>query len=210
MLFSMFFGIFAAVSSFIIFLISSLGFFGIFLAMTIESACIPLPSEIIMPFSGYLVSQLRFGLWQVALAGALGNVAGSVIAYAVGRYGGREIVLKYGKYFLISHHDVKIADRWFARYGQAVVFFTRLLPAIRTFISLPAGIARMPFKKFVLFTFFGSYLWCYGLAWIGMKLGENWESVGGYFHKFDFAIGLSLLALASLWIIRHVYQPQDE
>lgn len=195
--------IFGAIASFIIVLISSGGYAGIVIAMAIESACIPLPSEIIMPFSGYLVSQGRFGLWQVGLAGAIGCVVGSIIAYAVGRYGGRNFILKYGKYFLVSHRDVEAADRWFARYGQAVVFFSRLLPVIRTFISLPAGVSRMAFGRFVFYTLIGSYPWCYGLAWGGMKLGRHWETIGSYFHKFDLAIALLALAGIVFWVARH-------
>ncbi len=201
--------IFATIATFTITLISSLGYAGIVLAMAIESACIPLPSEIIMPFSGYLVSQGRFGLWQVGLAGALGCVLGSIVAYVVGRFGGRELVWRYGKYFLVSHRDIAIADRWFSKYGQAVVFFSRLLPVIRTFISLPAGISRMPFGRFVFYTFIGSYPWCYGLAWGGKKLGDHWTLLGGYFHKFDLAIALLAVGGVVWWVVRHVNGRRD-
>lgn len=195
--------IFLAIVGFIITLISTGGYAGIVVAMAIESACIPLPSEIIMPFSGFLVSQGRFGLWQVGLAGAVGCVVGSIAAYAVGRFGGRNFILKYGRYFLISKHDVDIADRWFSRYGQAVVFFSRLLPVIRTFISLPAGVSRMAFGKFVFYTFIGSFPWCYGLAWGGMKLGEHWDVMGQWFHRFDLVIALMALAGVIWWVWRH-------
>ena len=191
-------------AGFIIAGISTLGYFGIGLMMAIESACIPLPSEIIMPFSGYLVAQGRFTLFGCALAGALGCVAGSIVAYAVGRYGGRAFVWKYGKYFLISHHDLELADRWFSKYGQLVVFFSRLLPVIRTFISLPAGISRMNFTQFVIYTFVGSFPWCYGLAYVGERMGANWNTLGAYFHKFDAAIGVLILAGAVWWIWRHI------
>lgn len=194
----------AALASFIIALISWGGYWGIGIAMAIESACIPLPSEIIMPFSGYLVSTGRFTLWGTALAGALGCVVGSVVAYYVGRWGGRDLVWKYGKYLLISHRDVELADRWFARYGQWVVFGSRLLPVIRTFISLPAGIARMPVLPFILYTLVGSFPWCYALAYVGLRLGEQWDTLGVYFHRFDAVIGLVLVAGAGWWIWRHV------
>ncbi len=191
-------------AGFIIAGISSLGYVGIAAMMAIESACIPLPSEIIMPFSGYLVSQGQFTLFGTALAGALGCVIGSVAAYAVGRYGGRAFIWKYGKYILISHHDVALADRWFNRYGSWVVFFSRLMPVVRTFISLPAGISRMKFVPFVVLTFAGSFPWCYALAWAGMSLGDRWETLGVYFHRFDTAIGIVILAGIVWWVWRHV------
>lgn len=195
--------ILAALGAFIIWLIALGGYWGIGAAMAIESACIPLPSEIIMPFAGSLVSTGRFTLWGTALAGALGCVAGSAAAYAVGRYGGREVVWKYGRYVLLSHHDVEIADRWFARHGQWVVFGARLLPVVRTFISLPAGIARMPFLPFLCYTFLGSLAWCYALAWCGYRLGDAWDTLGVYFHRFDLAIGIVLLAGIVWWVRRH-------
>ncbi len=183
------------VSRFVIVTISTLGYGGIFVTMAIESACIPLPSEIIMPFSGYLVTTGQFSMLGVTLAGALGNVAGSVAAYYAGAWGGRPFVERYGPYFLISRHDLEIADRWFAKYGEAAVFISRMLPVVRTFISLPAGVAKMHFPRFVLFTFVGALPWCYLLAYIGVKMGERWEELRGYFHRFDLVIG-ALLAVA--------------
>src|ERR1041384_4980332 len=139
-------------SAFIVATISTLGYAGIVLLMAIESACIPLPSEIIMPFSGYLVYTGRFNIWLVAVAGAFGCVVGSLAAYLVGMYGGRPPIEKYGKFVLVSRHDLDLADRWFDRFGEVIVFVSRLLPAIRTFIAFPAGIARMNLKKFVIYT----------------------------------------------------------
>ena len=187
--------IIAGLSRFVIATISQFGYTGILVTMAIESACIPLPSEIIMPFSGYLVSTGQFSMLGVTLAGAVGNVVGSVAAYYVGVWGGRPFVERYGPYLLISHRDLEIADRWFAKYGEAAVFISRMLPVVRTFISLPAGIAKMHFPRFVLFTFVGALPWCYLLAYIGVKMGERWEQLRGYFHQFDIVIGL-LLALA--------------
>lgn len=195
-----------SLAGFVITLIATLGYAGVVITMTIESACIPLPSEIIMPFSGFLVAQGRFSLWGVALAGAIGNVIGSTLAYAVGRYGGREFVWRYGKYFLIVHRDVDRADRWFARYGQWAVFFTRLLPIVRTFISLPAGMARVRFVPFIIYTFLGSIPWCLGLALVGFKLGERWETIGVYFHRCDAVIGTVLLVGIAWWIRQHLTQ----
>jgi membrane protein DedA with SNARE-associated domain len=200
----MFAKILGAIAGFIITSISTLGLWGIAAMMAIESACIPLPSEVIMPFSGYLVSQGRFVLWETAVAGAIGCVVGSIVAYAVGRYGGRQFIWKYGRYILISHHDLELADRWFDRHGQFAIFFSRLLPVVRTFISLPAGIARMRFGLFVLWTFVGSLPWCYVLAYVGFKMGANWDTLGVYFHRFDTAIGITILAGIIWWVWRHI------
>jgi membrane protein DedA with SNARE-associated domain len=194
-------------SAFIVAVISKLGYSGVILLMAIESACIPLPSEVIMPFSGYLVYTGQFNLWLVGIAGAVGCVLGSLVAYWVGMYGGRPIIEKYGKFVLVSHHDLDLADRWFARYGEAIVFFSRLLPVIRTFIAFPAGIARMNLTRFVVYTFLGSLPWCLGLAYIGELLGEQWdknEALKAWFHRFDFVIGIILLAGVIWWVWRHV------
>jgi membrane protein DedA with SNARE-associated domain len=191
-------------ASFIISVISWGGYPGVILLMAIESACIPLPSEIIMPFSGYLVFRGEFGLFWVGLAGAFGCVVGSVPAYYLGLYGGRPLIEKYGKYVLISHHDLDIADRWFERWGDWAIFFSRLLPVVRTFISFPAGVAKMNVPRFIVYTFVGSFPWCLGLAYIGMKLGENWDTLGVYFHKFDIVIGIVAVAGAGYYVWRHL------
>ncbi len=191
-------------SSLIVATISALGYPGVILLMGIESACIPLPSEIIMPFSGYLVYTGRFTLWGVSAAGAAGCVAGSLVAYWVGMYGGRPVIEKYGRYVLISLHDLDMADRWFARRGELIVFASRLLPVIRTFIAFPAGVARMNLPRFVVYTFLGSLPWCLGLAYIGQKLGEEWdknEALKTWFHRSDFVIGI-IGALAIIWWVR--------
>lgn len=183
--------IIASLSTFIISVISAGGYLGIAVLMAIESACIPLPSEIIMPFSGYLVYVGRFKLLWVATVGALGCNLGSAIAYAVGYYGGRPLVEKYGSYILLSRHELDWADRFFARYGNITVFISRLLPVIRTFIALPAGVARMNQPKFHFYTFIGSWPWCLGLAYVGMKLGQRWDTdprLRIWFHRFDAVI----------------------
>jgi len=195
------------ISYFIIATISALGYSGVVLLMAIESACIPLPSEIIMPFSGYLVSTGQMNLWAVAVAGAVGCVLGSLIAYWVGMYGGRPLIEKYGRYILLSRHDLDLADRWFAKYGEMIVFVSRLLPAIRTFIAFPAGVARMNLSKFVFYTFAGSLPWCLGLAYVGQKLGEQWnkdDTLKTWFHRFDFVIGIVGVLAVSWWIWRHI------
>jgi len=201
------------VTAFIIATISTLGYGGIVLLMAIESACIPLPSEIIMPFSGYLVYTGRFNIWLVSIAGALGCVAGSLVAYWVGMYGGRPLIEKYGKFVLVSRHDLDLADRWFDRFGEIIVFVSRLLPAIRTFIAFPAGVARMNLKKFVIYTFAGSLPWCLGLAYVGQKLGERWEQdprLKTLFHRFDFIIGIVIVLAATWWIWRHIRHAKSE
>jgi len=186
-------------------IIVALGYPGVALLMAIESACIPLPSEIIMPFAGYLVSQGYFTLWGVATAGAIGCNLGSVVAYAAGQYGGRPLALKYGRYVLIDAHDIDKADRFFAKYGDWAVLIGRLLPVIRTFIAFPAGVARMPLLRFHVFTFIGSWPWCYGLAWVGLKLGQAWNTdprVKATMHTFDIVIVVTVLAAAG-WFVWH-------
>ncbi|HKZ81078.1 MAG TPA: DedA family protein [Pyrinomonadaceae bacterium] len=194
-------------SSFIVATISTLGYSGVVLLMAIESACIPLPSEIIMPFAGYLVSTGEMNLWAVGVAGAFGCVVGSLVAYWAGMYGGRPLIERYGRYVLISRHDLDLADRWFTRYGEVIVFTSRLLPVIRTFIAFPAGIARMNLNRFVIYTFAGSLPWCLGLAYIGQKLGEQWnkdETLKTWFHRFDFLIGIAGLIVVIWWVRRHI------
>lgn len=199
-----------AVGAWIIQQISALGYWGVILLMAIESACIPLPSEIIMPFAGTLTVDLvsegvvrpaQLNLWLVGLAGALGCLLGSIAAYWVGVWGGRPFVERYGRYVLITRHDLDLADRFFARHGQAAIFISRLLPVVRTFISLPAGIARMPFGTFCLYSFLGSVPWCLALAWVGQVMGENWRSLRVWFHRLDAVIGL-VIVVAVVWYVR--------
>jgi membrane protein DedA with SNARE-associated domain len=195
--------IIAALSAFVISVISASGYTGIVVLMAIESACIPLPSEVIMPFSGYLVFTGRFSLLWVATMGALGCNLGSLVAYEIGYHGGRPLVERFGSYIFLSRKELDLADRFFERYGNVTVFITRLLPVVRTFIALPAGIARMPRLQFHAYTFLGSWPWCLGLAYIGMLLGEKWDSdprLKMWFHRFDAVIaGLLLLAIA--WFV---------
>ncbi len=184
--------ILTGVSGLIISAISTLGYGGIVLMMAIESACIPLPSEVIMPFSGYLVASGGLSLNLVAMAGAVGCLLGSYVAYFVGASGGRRMLERYGRWVLIAPHELEVADRFFDRWGAHAVFFSRLLPVVRTFIAFPAGVARMRLLPFTIYTLIGSYIWCLVLAYAGMKLGEHWKQLGPYFHRFDTAIGLLL------------------
>lgn len=196
--------ILSVLSHFVINTISSMDYWGIVLLMGIESANIPLPSEVIMPFSGYLVSTGKFNLFWVSIAGGVGCLWGSLLSYWVGAKGGRPLIEKYGKYILMSKHDLDIADKWFAKWGMGAVFVGRLLPVIRTFISFPAGIARVNLFWFSVWTFVGSVIWSYFLGWIGFKLGENWDSLKDYFHKFDLVIGIILILGIALYVWRHI------
>jgi len=180
--------------------IGATGYGGLVILMAIESACIPLPSELIMPFAGYLVYEGSMKLFWVATAGAIGCNLGSLVAYEIGFYGGRPLVEKYGRWILLSRRELNWADHFFQRWGYLAVFIARLLPVVRTFIALPAGVARMPRGRFHLYTFLGSWPWCFALAWFGKKLGENWRSLGKYFHEFDGVIG-AMFAVAIIWFI---------
>src|SRR5947208_3554115 len=155
----------------------------------------------------YATSEPMFNLWAVAVAGAVGCVIGSLVAYWAGRYGGRRFIEKYGRYVLISHHDLDLADRWFASYGEVIVFASRLLPVVRTFIAFPAGVARMNLTRFTVYTFLGSLPWCLGLAYVGQILGEQWdksEALKSWFHRFDFLLGIIILLAAAWWVWRHL------
>ncbi|MFZ3238002.1 MAG: DedA family protein [Stellaceae bacterium] len=202
----------AAVAGLIIAAISSAGYLGIAGLMAIESACIPIPSEIIMPFSGYLASAGRFNLLLVATAGAVGCNIGSTVAYMVGRYGGRPLVERWGSYILVSRRDLDDADRFFARYGGLAVLAARLLPVIRTFIALPAGIARLPQLKFQIYTFVGSWPWCFALAYVGYKLGQRWNTdprLQAVMRRFDWVV-LAVIILGAAWYVwRHFRRARE-
>jgi membrane protein DedA with SNARE-associated domain len=196
--------------------IGAMGWPGVVVLMAIESACIPLPSEIIMPFAGYLAAKGQMNFHAASWAGALGCAVGSALAYWVGATGGRPMIERYGKYILMRSRDVDKADAWFAKFGAAAIFWSRLMPVIRTFISLPAGIAKMPFWKFLLLSFAGSLPWCYFLAWIGLTLGRHssdfeavHEKIVGYFHGADIVIGVALLVLLAMFV-RHHFKPEPE
>lgn len=196
--------LFAAVFGLIIGSIAALGYAGVVALMALESAGIPLPSEIIMPFSGYLVLRGDFTLLGAALAGAAGCLLGSLGAYWISAAGGRRLLERYGRYVLISRHDIEIAHRWFARHGDATVFIGRLLPLVRTYISFPAGVARMNVWRFTFYTFVGSLIWTYVLALAGLRLGENWATIRQTFERFDLVIGIAIVIAAVWWVRRHL------
>ena len=180
------------------------GAWGIAFLMAIESCNIPLPSEAILPFAGYMVTKGAFSIHTAALFGAIGCVLGSIPSYYLGYFGGRKFIEKYGKYFLISHHDLEIADKWVDKYGDWSFLICRMLPVVRTFISLPAGILRARKRTFFIFTFIGSLIWSYVLVYVGVKLGENREALKHIWHKFDAVIIITCLILGGIYIYHHV------
>ena len=195
--------ILAALATFAVTVISAGGYWGIALLMAIESACIPLPSEIIMPFAGYLVSTGRFDLYLAATAGAIGCNLGSIVAYEAGKRGGRPLVERWGRYLLIGPGELDMADRFFNRWGPIAILVGRMLPIIRTFIAFPPGVARMPLIPFHIYTFVGSWPFCLALAWIGMKLGNAWNSdprLKAFFHQADLAIGAVIVIAGGLYL----------
>src|SRR6266568_3553160 len=190
----------------------STGLIGILIAMAIESCCIPLPSELVMPLAGIMIASGKLlpgtnmvvALLLVALAGGLGFLAGTSFAYYIGYKGGRPLMLKYGRYLLISQHDADLADKFFQRWGSPTAFFSRLLPVVRTYISLPAGITKMSFGKFALYTFLGSFPWCLALAYVGTILGNHLDTLSPIFHSLDVVILVVLVVLIILYVWRHV------
>jgi membrane protein DedA with SNARE-associated domain len=181
---------------------------GVVALMAIESACIPLPSELIMPLSGWMLikEQSLPAIYSLIAGtyGAIGCTIGSIIAYYVGMLGGRPFLEKYGRYILISRRDLDLADRWFNRSGSWIIFVSRLLPVVRTFISLPAGIAKMNLVKFLIYTFLGSFIWCVGLAYGGYQLGEHWEQIRTVMRPFDIPILILIIAFIAFYIYRHL------
>ncbi len=190
-------------AQFVVHVIGVLGYPGIFLLMLSESCGIPMPSEVIMPFSGFLVADGRMIFWVIVAVGTLGNLAGSLLAYWIGYKGGRPLIEKYGKYILISGHDLDLADKWFKKYGDFTVFFGRLLPVVRTYISFPAGISKMDVKKFSLYTTLGALPWTALFAWLGVKMGGNWELIREKLHKFDMSMAVLVVLLIILFVYRH-------
>jgi membrane protein DedA with SNARE-associated domain len=188
-------------------LYGAFGYLGLFIAMTIESAMIPLPSELILPFAGFMVSdpsQIEpitgqpWNYWIAVIVATAGNTMGSLIAYGIGVYGGRPFLERYGKYILIRHHEIEIAEHWFARWGSPTVFFSRMLPIVRTFISFPAGVARMPLGKFVLYSTLGALPWSMALVWAGVQLGDNWEQIRHALEPFDLVIAVGVVGMLAV------------
>lgn len=195
----------ATVAAWITDAIAAGGYAGVVALMALESACFPLPSEIIMPFAGYLSSTGRFSLWGVALAGAIGSNIGSTAAYWAGLWGGRRFVERWGRWVLLDRDDLARTERFFARYGSSAVLIGRVLPVVRTFIGLPAGMARMRQTLFQLYSFVGSLVWCYLLAYIGQRLGKRWDSdpqLREVMHRYDLAVAVAMVAAIG-WFLRY-------
>lgn len=197
----MFDQIFKILSEFVINIITNTGLWGVFGLMTLESSALPIPSEIIMPFAGFLVFEGRFAFFNVLMAGVSGNVLGSLILYYVGYFGGRPFLEKYGKYFLFHKDDLEMTERWFAKYGKEIVILSRMLPAVRTYISFVPGVTKMNVFKFTLYTFIGCIPWVYALTYAGVIAGENWNILHAYFKKADWAV-VALIILGVIWFIR--------
>jgi membrane protein DedA with SNARE-associated domain len=193
--------IISSLTNFITQTISNGGYIGIFFLMVAESALIPIPSEVIMPFSGYLVSTGKFNVIPVIIAGSVGNLVGSLIAYFVGVYLGRGFVVRYGKYVLLKKSHLELAESYFKKYGDRSTFISRLLPAVRTYVSLPAGVAKMNLKKFAGYTLIGSVIWNLALTYIGITLGEQWDSIRKYSTYFD-AIVVIVVIAAIIWYLK--------
>lgn len=188
--------LFEFLSTYITDFISSIGYVGIFLLMTLESACMPVPSEIVMPFSGFAAQRGDLDFWLVGLVGSLGCLAGSVLSYVIGLYVVRPMLDKYGEYVLIKKHELELAENWFGKYGVKIVLVARLLPIVRTFISLPAGMFKVDFKKFSFYSFLGSLPWCFVLAYAGVILGDNWSLLEQYWVYFDIATVIGIIVVA--------------
>ena len=192
--------ILGTISIYILLVIEKTGYFGVALLMALESAGVPIPSEIVMPFSGYLASISRFSIWLATFWATVGNLFGSLVLYFIGCYGGRKLIIKYGRYFLLSENEINIADQWFKKYGSLAIFFSRITPIVRTYISLPAGVAKMNLPKFLIYTFFGSVPWNLALVYVGFALGQNWGILENYFRKFDYLILILILAIIIWWV----------
>lgn len=181
----------------------------VFITMALESACIPIPSEIVMPYAGHLAAKGTITIWSATLVASLANLTGSWIAYAAGRFGGRRFIDRYGKFIFLSQKHLAQSNRWFQQRGEITVFMSRMLPAVRTFISLPAGIARMDFLKFSFYSFLGSVPWNFALVYLGYIFTDKWEELQKYLHEFNFVVfgGIAVLGVA-YWVFKKYRQRQ--
>lgn len=184
--------------------VGSWGYLGIFVLMTLESALVPIPSEVTMPVGGLLAAEGKLSFIAVGVIGAVANLVGSLLAYWLGRAGGRSFLMKHGRRILIRPHDIERADVWFERYGDSAVFFSRLLPVVRTFISLPAGVARVPLLRFSVLTLAGCLPWAFALAGAGYALGDNWEQILPYTEPVTYAVGGLIAVIVLIWIAKRI------
>lgn len=191
-------------------IISSMGYFGLVILMALESMVVPLPSELVMPFAGFLASQGKFSFIFVVIFSTLGSIIGSLISYYMGKYGGNLFVLKYGKYLFLDEHDLKMTENWFAKRGERTIFISRFIPVVRHLISIPAGIGRMNIGKFSIYTIIGAGLWNAFLAYLGYILGENWESVRKYSEYISITVAILLVFACVFFIRRHLKNKHDK
>ncbi len=196
--------ILSIITSYIIAIIATLGYPGVALLMAVQTIAIPIPSEVILPFAGSLVLTGQFNVWMIAIVGAVGSCIGGSIAYYIGQRGGRPLVEKYGKFILISEHDLELADSFFQKHGTKAAFFGMMLPVFRSFISFPAGISKVPLKKFLVYVFAGSFIWSLLLAFLGQKLGENWNTLRDRFKGLDYFVVVIIVLGIIYWIYRHL------
>lgn len=185
-------------------LVAKFGYGGIFLTMALESAAIPIPSEVVLPFAGFLASSGQLNFWLVVLTATVANLAGAAAIYLVGIYGGRPLLEKYGHYVLISEREISKVENWLVKYQEKAAFFSRLLPGVRTFSSLLFGAARLNFKKFVAYTLAGSVLWNLALTYVGLLAGDRWNTLRPYFQKFELGIAAAILILIAVFLYRHL------
>ncbi len=197
----------SSLTNIIIHIISTLGYAGVGFLMALQTVAVPIPSEVILPFAGFLAGTGRFNIFIIAIVGGLGSCIGSSVAYYIGDFGGRPLVAKYGKYLLILHGDLSLAEKFFTKFDAEAAFFGQLLPIVRSFIGFAAGITKAPFKKFLVYVLLGSFLWSLGLAYLGEKLGQNWESLHSKFQHLDLAVIFLIVIGLIFWIYRHSKRP---
>lgn len=196
--------IFGWIAEFILNLISLFGYGGVFFAMALESMITPIPSELVMPFGGFLAATGEMNFWLVILAGGLGSLVGSVASYAMGYYGGRPLILKVGKYLLLNEHHLEQTEKFFKRHGEKTIFIGRLIPVVRHLISIPAGLGKMNRRVFALYTFLGATLWCGILTYVGFFLGKNWEVLYHYTHYVSYAFAILIVLGCCYFAIKHL------
>ena len=199
-----------AIAAFCISVISSIGYFGVFLLMIMESMILPVPSELVMPFAGFLIASGEMNFWMIIIFATLGSLVGSLISYYLGKYGGNKLVLKYGNYFLLNEEHLKKTEKWFSKKGELTIFIGRFIPIVRHIISIPAGIGKMNLKKFMIYTLIGAGIWNAFLTYIGFILGNNWERIQEYSDYVSFGVLGILVILMGYFVYRQIKKKKKE